>query len=445
MLEGIDEHAGEALVIGSLVDPGGVPRAKAVPRGRAHAFATVGVGASPSWNVFCADDLLAFTDRFSVVGDVRLRIEPSTVRDLGGGLAWAPMTVWTQDGVIAASCTRTALTRTVEKLAACGLTAAVGHELEFVLFSVDERTDAVRIADAPSVGESPEWSAYGLGSAIRHADFLQGVLRRARTAGLDILQLHAEWAPRQFEISLAARPPVEASDDLLLARTIVGLAAREAGFAASFSPVPVAGGASNGAHQHLSLAGEEGPLLSGGGGPYGMTDAGAAAVAGILVALPDLGAVLSGSPLSSARLQPGMWAGARVCWGLENREAAVRLIAAAEGDPDGAHVEVKPIDSSANPYLATSLLLEAALTGIEQGSVLPDAVDVDPEKLADPPALMPTTDEQLERFGTSAVVASALGAELVEAVTAVRRLEQATWGMRPMEERARRFRFTWGG
>lgn len=91
-------HIPGDLVIGSIVDPGGVPRAKAVPASRAAAFATAGMGASPSWNTFCVDDQIAFTGRFSVVGDLRLRIDLAELRELGGGTMWAPATLCAQTG-----------------------------------------------------------------------------------------------------------------------------------------------------------------------------------------------------------------------------------------------------------------------------------------------------------------------------------------------------------
>jgi len=416
-----DEH----LLIGSLIDPGGVARAKAVPAVRAHEFTTSGMGASPSWNVFCADDQLAFTERFSPAGDMRLRIVAEAARALGDGLSWGPVTVHTLEGATDPTCSRSVLSRTVARLRDAGVTASVGHELEFQLFPNDP---------VPNAG----WSAYGLRAVADHATFLQRVLARARTATLDIVQVHAEAGPNQFELSIAPRPPVEAADDLALARLIVGLAARDTGYGVSFSPLPKAGGAGNGAHQHLSLQAEDRPLFQGGDGPYGLTASGQAAIAGILDALPALGAVLTGSPLSAERLKPGMWSGARCHWGLEDREAAVRVIAASAGTPSGANIEVKPIDASANPYLASSLILGAALDGIERGAALvPAASD-------DVPVLPTDTGEQLARLARSAVANRFLGPELIEAITAVRRLEHETWGARPVEEQAERFRLTWG-
>jgi glutamine synthetase len=87
----IDERlAGARLLAGTMVDPAGVIRAKHVPVARARAFHTGGMGASPTWNVFCIDNAIAFTPRFGVVGDLRLCADLAAARHLGDGLAWAP-------------------------------------------------------------------------------------------------------------------------------------------------------------------------------------------------------------------------------------------------------------------------------------------------------------------------------------------------------------------
>ena len=43
-------------------------------------------------------------------------------------------------------------------------------------------------------------------------------------------------------------------------------------------------------------------------------------------------------------MQPGFWSGAYVCWGTENREAAVRFIAGGPANPHNGNVEVKVVD-----------------------------------------------------------------------------------------------------
>ena len=50
-----------------------------------------------------------------------------------------------------------------------------------------------------------------------------------------------------------------------------------------------------------------------------------------------LSSILCGSIVSSLRMRPGNWAGAYVCWGTENREAAVRFVTGGPGSPLGHH------------------------------------------------------------------------------------------------------------
>ena len=67
---------GVRIVLGTAVDMSGVTRAKGVPVDRLEAFVHNGMGASPSWNVFCVDFGIAFTPDLGVTGDLRLRIDP---------------------------------------------------------------------------------------------------------------------------------------------------------------------------------------------------------------------------------------------------------------------------------------------------------------------------------------------------------------------------------
>src|SRR6185503_12434447 len=72
---------------------------------------------------------------------------------------------------------------------------------------------------------------------------------------------------------------------------------------------------------------------------------------------------------------------AYVCWGHTNRSALVRV--PAYGKPNSARVEVRSLDSAANPYLAYAVLLGAGLRGIEQGYELPPGAEDDVWSLTD--------------------------------------------------------------
>jgi glutamine synthetase len=79
-----------------------------------------------------------------------------------------------------------------------------------------------------------------------------------------------------------------------------------------------------------------------------------------------------------------MWASAYTCYGMDNREAAIRIASPLRGDPGSSvNLELKPSDSSANPYLALGAVIHAGLDGI-RGKLDPgEPVNVDPVTLSD--------------------------------------------------------------
>lgn len=437
-LDGLDAHVD--TVLGTVVNPAGLTLAKAVPTRRAAAFADPGLGASPSWHAFAIDQTgIAFTPEVGVVGDQRLRIDPAALRIVERGLAWAPADFFDQDGTPAPACTRGALRRAEVALAAAGLTASVGHEMEFLLVG-------------PEGGRLPStlWAQYGLAGVLEHEAFVREVITSAAAAGVAIEQLHPEYGANQFELSLAPQPPVAAADQLALARLVVGRVARRHGLRVSFSPAPFADGAGSGAHQHFSLSTTEGPLFSGGPGARGMRPTGESALAGVVAGLPEARGVFCGSVVSGLRMRPGNWAGAYACWGTENREAAARFIAGGRGNPHGANVEVKVVDPSANTYLASAVVLGLALDGIRRHAVLPPEVTVDPALLSEPErqrrgivALSGSQADAIAALDGSRLVRSVLGDPAVDMVVAVRRLEHERYGDLGPDELADRFRMAW--
>jgi glutamine synthetase len=265
-----------------------------------------------------------------------------------------------------------------------------------------------------------------------------------------IEQFHPESGANQFEISLTPLSPVAAADQLVLARLIVGRVARRYGTRVSLSPMPFCGGVGCGAHQHFSLTASEGPLFSGGSGTRGMTTMGEHAVGGLLRGLLDAQGILCGSIVSGLRMQPGNWAGAYVCWGTENREAAVRFVSAQAADPDGGHVEVKVVDPSANPYFASAAILGLALDGIEHQAALPPETTVDPDTLSDADRrearivrFPDVQSETVSALQNSKSMRAILGAPAVDATVAVRRLESERYGDLGPEQLADRFRMAW--
>lgn len=422
------------LVGGSIVDMAGVARAKYVPAARLEAFHTVGMGASPSWSVFCVDGSIAFTPELGVVGDNRIRIDPANLRTLDDGVGWAPGDFHLQDGEPSPMCGRLRLAAVVEEAARAGLSARVGAELECTL-----------LAEDGSHASRGTWSPYGLRTSLERSAFLLDVTTAAERAGLGVEQLHMEYGPDQFEMSLSPTDPVSAADDVVLARAVIGRVAGRHGLLVSFSPLPFAGEAGNGAHLHLSLTDADGsPVFEGGDGPRGLTPTGEAAIAGVLDALPGLIGVYAGSALSQRRLLPGNWAGAAVCWGLENREAAVRLVRGGSASAHGANIELKVVDPSANPYLAIAALLGSACRGVELSLPLPEEVSVHPSEAGlEFPPLPVHQAAAIDGLEESTTARELLGPAIVRGVVAVRRRESETFAGLPVADTAEALRMAW--
>lgn len=427
---------GVDTVLGTVVNPGGLTHAKAVPLRRINTFADPGVGASPSWHGFAIDHTgIAVTAASGVVGDQRVRIDLSALRIVGDGLAWAPGEFYHQDGAPVAACSRGTLRRVQDALSAAGLEATVGHEIEFVLVG----TDGARLP-------ATLWAQYGLAGVLEHERFVRDVIATATASRIAVEQFHAEYGLNQFELSLGPLPPVAAADQLVLARMVLGRVARRHGLRISLSPVPFADGVGSGAHQHVSLTRSGMPLFCGGTGAAGMTPDGEHALAGVLAGLPAAQGVLCGSVVSGLRMRPGNWAGAYPCWGVENREAAVRFVRGLPAGRDVGNIEVKVIDGSANPYFASAAILGLAMDGITRRAVLPPETTVDPALLpdADRGTALPTSQrEALAALDDSALLRGILGDQAVDLTVAVRRLECERYGELAVEQLTEKFRMAW--
>ncbi len=423
-------------VRGTFVDSSGVLRSKQTPLARLGAFNRSGLGASNSWAVFGADDLLCMTPRFSAVGDMRLRADLDTVVDLGDGVAWTPLNLVDQQGSPLPYCPRTVLREQMRQASTSGLSVIAATEVEFTVYDGDRQ---------PLGG-----AAYGWTRLSTYEHFVDSLSQALNFVGAPVEQLHAEYGPGQFEISVAPASPLAAADLNVLVRVVISRVARACGFQASFSPKPFADAIGNGAHSHLSFTRDGRSLLSGGDGPHGLTSDGQSILAAYVRYLPEMAGALASSVLSSMRLQPSTWSGAYACWGLENREAAVRLCAATLGNPHGANVEVKCVDPAANIYAAYAALVGVARRALESPEVLGPETTVDPATLS--------ADERnelgiylvgaehadvLDNFAGSEVMREVLGEALVETILAVRRHEADLVGTDGIAAVAERLTFAW--
>ena len=423
----------------SYVDNSGIARVKTVPVARLENAVRHGIGMSPVFDVFMFDDAItASPSSTGPVGDLRLfpDLEQLVVLAAQPGWAWAPVDRCTQEGEPHPGCQRTFARKMAERMSERGLGATMGFEAEWVL-DVGTGDQFMPATSGPG---------YGMDRLIEVSDYCRDLLQVLAAQSIEVLQLHPEYAPAQFELSVAPADPVAAADDILLVRHTIRAVTRRAGMRCSFAPAMIAGGVGNGCHLHTSLWREGRTLMSGGPGPYGLSDEAQAFIAGVLDGLPALLAIGAPSAASYLRLIPQRWAGPYRCWGRENREAAVRL-AASGGE---ANAEVKCLDAAANPYLLVGAVLALGLDGVERGLELPPEVTVDPATLSDGELeaagverLPSSLADALEHFRRCDALAEAMGPALFETIVAVRETELERFAGASEEEivAATRFRY----
>ncbi len=389
------------------VNHAGAPLVKVVPLVSFDAAAAVGVGFSPVSDAFRADGVidpahgLARPD-----GDLRLRADAAAMALLepATGWAWAPGERFERTGTPYAGDQRHCCRQLQKKLSQAGVELQAGFELEWLVATHRPNADP-----QPAVPGGP----YGADRLMEGLDYATALLDSLEAAGIPWLQFHPEYGAGQFELSLAPGTPLEAADRLVHSRLVIQRVTRRFGWRCSFSPKPSLERVGNGGHLHLSLRRDGLPLLQGGDGPGGLTDAGGAVLAAMLEELPALLALACPLEISYRRLAPGSWSAPFQVWGIENREAALRLIPTA-ADGAAAHLELKVVDLAANPYLLLAAVQAVVEAGLGQARPLPQPIKGDPASLpVDAAVRLPASlAEASAAFAASALLREAFGENL---------------------------------
>ena len=249
------------------------------------------------------------------------------------------------------------------------------------------------------------------------------------TQGIPVELYYPESGPGQHEISVRYTQALQAADQqIAFRRTVHGVAARH-GLKASFLPKLYIDKAGSGCHLHLSLWRDGQNLLPDAKGTGNLSEIARAFIAGLLHHLNALMALTTPSVNSYRRISPHAWSSAFRCWGLDNREAAVRVPSKPTG-PGPTHFELRAIDASANPYLALGAVIAAGLDGIRRGLDPGEPVTVDPGHLSeserqargiDP--LPANLGDAIAHLSGNKTLLRALGPQFAQAFLAVRKAE----------------------
>ena len=382
------DKAGLALVRFLYVDHGGVVRGKATSRPRLAERLATGIGLTVAMQAMSMLDELQAVEGLGPVGEVRLVPDPETFVLLpyapGVGAMAADMV--RLDGEPWEACPRAFLKGAVAELA--------GENLALVAAFEPELTLGRRVPDPEGgpdrlvpVDESLCFSSTGFAAAN---DYAVELVRALEAQGLAVEQYYPELGHGQQELSIRHAPALRAADNQVWYReTARGVAFRQ-GLWASLAPKPILDQAGNGTHVHASLWTLDGEGEAARNALYDPADAAGLSetahhwIGGVLAHLPGLVALSCGSVNSYRRLVPQSWASAFTCWGLDNREAAVRVPSRMWGHEEAStNLELKCSDATGNPYLALGALIHAGLDGVRNKLDPGQPTNVDPATLSE--------------------------------------------------------------
>jgi len=403
-----------------FVDHAGIPKTKAVHRDGFEGRARAGVGLAKGVLALDPSGMLHPESGLSPVGECRLVPDLSTLVPLAfaRGQAMVSCDMMEPDATTPwDGCPRSALKRVLGRLGERGYKALASYEAEFY----------VRGPEGP-LDRTPYASSFALTTA---ADFAAELAETLEEMGVRPEQCHAEVGHGNLELSVGEGEALGAADRrVVVLETIRGVAHRM-GLEVTMAPKPYLDQAGNGHHLHLSMYSleDDAPVLFEASGA--LSDRGSGFVAGILEHLPAVMAFTTPSPNSYQRIAPGMWSSAFACYGPDNREAAVRLASPAAGAESAtANVEIKPMDVTANPYLALAAVLAAGMDGMDRDLDPGEPTTVDPATLSEEERaergiypLPASLDEALDALERDEVLIEALGEPLVRTHLAVGRAQ----------------------
>jgi glutamine synthetase len=431
-VETADAH-GLELVRFLYADHGGIIRGKAATRQFLRERMSTGIGHSLAMMAMSMLDSLQPVDGMGPVGEIRLIPDPATLVPLpyapGAGAMLADQV--RPDGSPYEACARTFLKQAIATLAAEGYTMSAAFEPEFTLGR--RVPDPVGPDRLEPVDDSLVYSATGFATAH---DYVMDLIAALRAQDLEVEHYYPELGHGQQEVVIRYAPALRAADNHVLYReTVRGVAFRH-GLWASLAPKPIPDQAGNGTHLHASLTeiATGRAAFADPGDRLGLSPTGYHFIGGLIAHLPALLALTCGSVNSYRRLQPQFWSSAFIAYGMDNREAPVRICSPLGGDPDGINLELKPSDSTANPYLALGAVIHAGLDGMQRQLDPGEPLDVDPATLSEAEReavgarRLPTTlTEALDALEADKVMMEALGPLRSTAYIAVKRSEAAAF------------------
>jgi glutamine synthetase len=362
--------------------------------------------------------------------DMRLIVDPDTY----AVLPWTPnesrrarvfCDIFMPDGEPFEGDPRGVLKRMLSKLSDRGWIYNVGPEPEFFLF----KKNGASVHPVPhDIGGYFDFSADDEAVRVRTA-----LMEALNGMGLEVEVGHHEVALGQHEIDFRFDNALRTADNVLTLKYTVKAIAAEHGLIASFMPKPIYGINGSGMHCHQSLFDDKGNnLFYDPADDFNLSKLAHYFIAGQLIHARAFCAITAPTPNSYKRLVPGYEAPVYIGWAQRNRSALIRIPRYTPGKDKAVRAELRCPDPSSNPYLAFSVMIAAALDGIDREILPPKPLNnvnvyhltADERKKMKIDSLPGSLPEALAELEKDKVIRGALGETAFEAfITA----KQAEW------------------
>ncbi|MHB1535815.1 MAG: glutamine synthetase family protein [Acidimicrobiales bacterium] len=271
------------------------------------------------------------------------------------------------DGSDVVASPRQVLARQIGRLADAGMTAFVGTELEFLVF-----TDSYEAAWTAGYRGLTPANQYNVDYSLLGTARVEPLLRRIRNAmtgaGLVVESAKGECNLGQHEIAFRYDEAGRACDGHVIYKNGAKEIAAAAGLSLTFMAKYDAR-EGNSCHIHCSFRGTDGSLVMADGD--GLSELGRSFVAGQIRYMRELTLLLAPNINSYKRYVEGSFAPTALRWGTDNRTCAFRLV----GVGASLRLENRIPGGDVNPYLATAAVIAAGLAGIDEQLELEPAFD----------------------------------------------------------------------
>lgn len=340
-------------------------------------------------------------------GDFVMKPDISTLRRVpwqeGTALVMCDL-VWENDEPVVAS-PRQILRKQLDRLAALGLEAYVGTELEFIVF--DDTYEQAFNAGYRNLTPSNQYNVdYSLLGTARVEPLLRAIRNGMTGAGMVVESAKGECNPGQHEIAFRYTTALRTCDQHAIykngAKEIASQQGKSLTFMAKYNERE-----GNSCHIHLSVRSKDGePVFAEG---HGMSKMMKHFLAGQLSALREFTYFLAPNINSYKRFVKGSFAPTAVAWGRDNRTCALRVV----GHGQSLRFENRVPGGDVNPYLAVAALIAAGLHGVENELELEDEF-VGNAYASDRPSVPTTLREAADLFGASEIAREAFGKDVVD-------------------------------